>query len=162
MTTCRMIDLDFTTMQKPYIIPYQTAGFWFLMGLDAKQKNNNCFGKFKYLGQLSLGMEWIKGTITVEVFNITRNRLIQTGSTNYMTYDFETSQNLIWAVGDRCIVSQKLESEEHTNIHTSSEDNKYIWNHDNMHFTIEQIPQQHKKHTHNTFPKTWTRKNIQI
>ena len=64
------------------------------------QKYNTSIEKFKNIAVLSIGTEWIKGTITVEVFNVTRNRLIQTGSTNYMTYDFKTSQNLIWCLGN--------------------------------------------------------------
>ena len=103
------MDLDYTSNQNPYIIPYQTAGFWFTMGLDDKQKYNNSIRKYAALASTVIGEEWVKGTITVEVFNVTRNRLIQTGSTNYMTYDFETSQNLIWCEANRAIIWQDSE-----------------------------------------------------
>ena len=51
------------------------------MGLDDKLKYNNSVKKYAALASTIIGEEWIKGTITVEVYSVTRNRLIQTGTT---------------------------------------------------------------------------------
>ena len=70
-----------------------------------------------------------------------------------MTYDFETSQNLIWCEANRAILKHPLHSELHTNLFRGAETNADIWNHNNFHWTTEQIPQQYKK-THTIhFPR---------
>lgn len=47
---------------------------------------------FKQLIPISWACDWLSGEIDIEVYNVTRNRLIQTASTTTETYDFETSQ----------------------------------------------------------------------
>lgn len=154
VTVSRMMDINFLTNQNPAVIPYQTAGFWFNMWSADGVGYNSSILKYTKIGPLCVGIEWLKGTtsITVECFNVTRNRLIQTGSTNYNTCDFKISQNLIWAV-NHCIKAQKLESEKDTNMYWGADSNDEMWHDKHDFWTKEQIPQQHKK-THTIhFPR---------
>lgn len=59
---------------------------------------------------ISYGVSWIKGEIEIEVYSVCRQRLLQGGSTNYNTYDFETSQNLIIGTFDRTPVTYEIKN----------------------------------------------------
>ena len=61
-----------------------------------------------------IGDTWLYGTITIEVYACTRQRLIQTGSTNTHTYDFETSQGLYFCTSDRTAIPLPLQNEKDT------------------------------------------------
>ena len=95
-----------------------------------------------------MGVEFIKGTILIEVHAITRQRLIQTGSTNYNTYDFEQGQNLYWCVMDRYVTTQELKDSTYTNIHQGEEGQTFVFDRSECSILHEQIPVMHtKSHT---------------
>jgi hypothetical protein len=50
---------------------------------------------------MSTGTTFIESELTIEIFAVTRQRLLQQGLTNTTTYDFETSQNLYILLADR-------------------------------------------------------------
>lgn len=105
----KYIPLDFTADQGPLIIPYQMAAFWWSVYDDA-DGNNQSVQIAKALNNVCWGVTWMEGEITTEVYTVTRERLIQQGSTNYKTYDFETSQNLFMGLVDREQVTVTLTS----------------------------------------------------
>lgn len=140
-----MYDLSFLENQNPYIIPYQTIGWWFDQGEQDNKEWNTSFQKFTAINQQALGATWLKGTVTVEVFSVTRERLIQTGSTNYKTYDFETSQGLYWVTHSRGVLLQKLASEKDTKMSQDDITNADIWHTNLDHWEKECIPQNFKK-----------------
>jgi len=153
ITTSRYMFLDFIENQRPYIVPYQTAGFWFHVNDEGSKSYNGSISKYAALAPVIIGEEWLKGTITLELYAVTRERLIQTGSTNYKTFDFETSQNLIWATNNRSIDSQELRNESYTWLHQGTTELTEIWHTAYDHLTKEEIPQHHKK-THTIhFPR---------
>lgn len=78
----KMFDLNFADDQSPVIIPYHLGGWY--------------------------GVEWLYGDIIIEICSITRQRLLQNGATNVLTYDFETSQNLVEGWCDRFAANYKI------------------------------------------------------
>lgn len=59
------------------------------------------------LASASTGIEFLHGEIDIDLMSICRQRLLQQGTTNVQTYDFETSQNLLIGTYDR--TEEKLE-----------------------------------------------------
>lgn len=95
------LDIDFSTDQKPMILAYQILPFWSAAWNATKPQVNITSNVITHLKEICYAMEFIRGTINIELFSITRQRLLQQGSTNVQTYDFETSQNLIIATYNR-------------------------------------------------------------
>lgn len=89
------VDLDYTATVNPIILHYQALEFWVPI---PDQRNWKIFCD---IGRSCRGFELHRGKIFVEVWSITRQRLLQGGTTNYNTFDFETSQNLIISRADR-------------------------------------------------------------
>lgn len=87
--------LRFTDNSNPIVLAYQALHWWFPTSLSQNRAN------FDGLAGISWGMEVHKGEIEIEVYGVTRERLLEGGSTNYKTYDFETSQNLFLTTFDR-------------------------------------------------------------
>ena len=140
--TQKYITLDFVQNQNPIIIPYQFAGFWGSMYDQNGISNNRSIQNMKILNSMSWGVEWLNGTIDVEVYAVTRQRLIQQGATNYLTFDFETSQNLFIAEADRNYegidinnVAQLGPNVQHTSTTLAFDEN-------NDTYTKEEIPQR--------------------
>jgi len=59
--------------------------------------------KFYNLHNVTSGTTFLYSRLTVEVYAVTRQRLLQQGSTNTITYDFETSEHLYVLEADRVI-----------------------------------------------------------
>lgn len=149
ITTCRYYQLDYTANQNPIVIPYHVGVFW--TGANAvdlrPSTRNGSLQKYSQLNAISWGVEWLMGEIEIEVFAVTRQRLIQTGSTNYLTYDFETGQNLFFATADRQVEAYQVTQyggnctplgairTTQTNLFSSTEDD----------YTKEEIPMKFKK-----------------
>ena len=89
------LSFDFTTNTQPIALAYQVLDWWFPSALSRNRLN------YDALAGMALGQIWKGGTITLEVYAVTRQRLLQGGQTNYLTYDFETSQNLFLTKFDR-------------------------------------------------------------
>jgi hypothetical protein len=110
--------------------------------------------KYNHITPSVLGDTWLKGTITIEVFGCTRQRLIQTGSTNTHTYDFETSQGLYFCTSTRAAIPLPLT--KHTETGPFKVDTlpiNYIWGDNWDHWKKELIPQGYKKTYTVTFPR---------
>lgn len=91
----RYLTADFVTNQTALIIPYQFIYFWGGGG-ETIQTNNQTIKNYNAIKNITWGQTWIKGKIKIELYTVTRQRLLQQGSTNTLTYDFETSQNLFF------------------------------------------------------------------
>lgn len=89
------LSLNFTEDTSPIVLPYQLMDFW--LPVDTLQNRAN----FDGLVNISLGVQYHSAEIEIEVYGVTRERLLEGGSTNYKTYDFETSQNLFVTTMDR-------------------------------------------------------------
>lgn len=85
----------FTDNTNPIVLAYQALHWWFPTSLSQNRSN------YDGLAGISWGMQVHKGEIEIEVYGVTRERLLEGGSTNYKTYDFETSQNLFLTTFDR-------------------------------------------------------------
>jgi hypothetical protein len=93
----KYLDVDFTHDQHPYI-PYQTLCFWTRVWDSYDTQNiQNAVSIF----HVSAGPTFVESELTIEVFGVTRKRLLQQGTTNTITYDFETGQNLYILLADR-------------------------------------------------------------
>ena len=106
---------------------------------------NRSLSIYNALTPVAMGSTWLKGTITIEIFAVTRQRLIQTGSTNYTTFDFETSHGLYWCTHNRGSILQNLSKSEHTGLHTDDITNGDIWKVHNDYWQKEEIKQGFKK-----------------
>ena len=94
------------------------------------------------------------GPITIEVISCTRKRLIQTGTTNTHTYDFETSQGLYFCTSKRAAIPLPLASEKDTGPYkVDSLPIEYVWGADWDHWDREIIPQGYKKTYKIHFPR---------
>ncbi|XP_075214056.1 uncharacterized protein LOC142320244 [Lycorma delicatula] len=122
----RCMTLDFTSDQGPIPVPYQYAGFWTSMWCDTEIANNQTINLYNELNKLAWGVTWVKGEIKLEIYNVLRQRLLQGGSTNYTTYEFEGSQNLVIGTYDRCPLELTTTKKEDVGptYHLKSEDNK--------------------------------------
>lgn len=89
------VNFDFTTNTSPIALAYQVLDWWFPNDTNQNKRN------YDALAGIAMGQIWKGGTITLEVYAVTRQRLLQGGATNYLTYDFETSQNLFFSKWDR-------------------------------------------------------------
>lgn len=89
------VKYDFTTDVNPCILAYQALGWWFPRVTSRNRAN------YDGLCDISWGVMYHRGEIEIEVYGVTRERLLQGSSTNYKTYDFETSQNLFLTTLDR-------------------------------------------------------------
>jgi len=76
----KYFDLDFSTNQHPYVVPYQTLTFWTRMWDQATQNTLNY-----NLHNVTSGTTFLYSHLTVEVYAVTRQRLLQQGSTNTIT-----------------------------------------------------------------------------
>jgi hypothetical protein len=95
----KYFDLDFSVNKHPYVIPYQTLIFWTGMWDRATQNTLN----FYNLHNVTSGTTFLYSLLTVEVYAVTRQRLLQIGSTNTITYGFETAEHLYVVEADRDI-----------------------------------------------------------
>lgn len=89
------LSFDFTANTRPIALAYQVLDWWFPSELSRNRQN------YDQLAGMAMGQIWKGGRITLEVYAVTRQRLLQGGQTNYLTYDFETSQNLFLGKWDR-------------------------------------------------------------
>lgn len=141
--TQKYLDFNFVTDQHPYIIPYQTAGFWGSMWDQTNITSNNSINIMKALNAVALGVTWIKGEITFEVFAVTRQRLL-TGTTNQTTWDFETSQNLFIADADREPENFGLTAVADTGPLGQHTTNTNLFSANNDRYTKYELPQRNK------------------
>lgn len=124
--------------QKASIIPYKNMQFW------TNEKTNQTI--FNGLMKLSTGWEILSANINIENHSICRQRLITQGSTTVLTYDFETSQNLIIGHLTHGVYLHK------PSINTTKEqirkpiqtELEFFTDYDE--FTYEEIPQKHIWH----------------
>jgi len=94
----RMLTLDFTETIRPYIIPYQMVAFW--AGRWRQDPGNNV-DTFRTLQLRTIGVTFEYSDLTIELFAITRERLLQQGTTNLTTFDFENGESMYTTLADR-------------------------------------------------------------
>jgi hypothetical protein len=70
------------TQQNPFVIPFHTLTFW--TGLWDKTTQN--LRNASTVQDISTGVNFLEGELTIEVLAVIRKRLLQQGSTN-TTYD---------------------------------------------------------------------------
>jgi hypothetical protein len=75
----KYLDVSFANEEHPYIIPYQTPDFW--TGTWDSQNTQNIWNA-KAINENLTGVEFIDSTLTIEVYAVTRQRILQTGTTN--------------------------------------------------------------------------------
>ncbi|QZA76130.1 capsid protein [Aedes aegypti densovirus] len=139
----KYLDFNYVSNQNPYIIPYQTAGFWASMWDQTDIGSNNTINIMKALNNVSVGVTWIKGEITFEVYAVTRQRLL-TGTTNQTTWDFETSQNMFIADADREPENFKLASAAATGPLAQQTTQTKLFNANNDRYTKYELPQRNQ------------------
>ena len=127
-------------------------GFWGNMYDNTDIAQNNTINLHKHLNESSFGVTWNYAKITIEVHAITRQRLITAGQSNYLTYDFETSQNLIVGIHDRFTDFSTISSFKDLSI-LSGRDPYDRLQHDILdHATKIEVPQRYKWTHHIDFP----------
>lgn len=134
--------LDFTTNTDPIVLLYQSLSWWFPTSVSQNRK------VYDGLCDIAWGMQFHKGEIEIEVYAVTRERLLEGGSTNYKTYDFETSQNLFLTTYDRSPQVAILNGAQWFNGKLQYENirhNDDPFNPDQDYYTREEIPQRTKK-----------------
>lgn len=139
----KLLDINYVANQNPYIIPYQTAGFWASMWDQKDIGSNNTINIMKALNSVSVGVTWIKGEITFEVYAVTRQRLL-TGTTNQTTWDFETSQNMFIADADREPENFNLATEAATGPLAQQTTQTLLFNANNDRYTKYELPQRNQ------------------
>jgi len=80
------MNIDFTQLLIPYIIPYQLLTFW--TGTWKPDMDQNAL-TFKHLILKATGLTFDYSDLTIELFNVTLERLLQQGTTNVTTFDCE-------------------------------------------------------------------------
>jgi hypothetical protein len=93
----KYLDINFANEEQPFIIPYYTLAFW--TGTWDEQKTQSIWNA-KYI-DTSTGVEFLESTLAIEVYAVTRQRILQTGNTNVETFDMETSEGLHITLADR-------------------------------------------------------------
>ncbi|AYH52680.1 VP protein [Aedes albopictus densovirus] len=141
--TQKYLDFNYVTNQNPYIIPYQTAGFWGSMWDQTDIENNQSINIMRALNAVALGVTWIKGEITFEVYSVTRQRLL-TGTTNQTTWDFETSQNMFIADADREPENFNLATVAATGPLAQQTTQTLLFNSHNDRYTKYELPQRNQ------------------
>lgn len=154
----RYIDLDFSNLSNEftgYVIPYNTVGFWISNANDAHNQN---FQNYMALAAISWGMVWLQGRYTINLQSVTRQRLLQTGETNTLTWDFETSQNLVHATLDRTPTYYEVSTQgtiaarlAQYKIGGITHEEPGFWSSDTDPCTYEQIAQRQRLHKHINF-----------
>lgn len=151
----RYIDLNFSNTDNEnqgFVIPYQSVGFW-LGNVNADHNQN--WKNYLAIASISWGQTWVKGRYSIEPHAVTRQRLLQTGETNTLTWDFETSQNLIWCNFDRQPTYYPVNGTQGATIDQYTigiiKSEEPIWDIDMDPTTYEQIPQRERKIVHITF-----------
>jgi len=119
-------------------------GFWGSMYDTTNIAQNNTITFHKALNDNSFGVTWNYAKITIEVHAVTRQRLITAGQSNYLTYDFETSQNLIVGIYDRFSSFTHLNSAKDLSILSNRDEYDLIQNEVLDNITKIEIPQRHK------------------
>lgn len=94
-------DITFESGEGAYAIPYQTLQFWFWQSRSTEVPYKTNMENGQNINLASWGCVLKQGRISADVLAVTRKRLLQTGTTNTETWDFETSQNMIIAESDR-------------------------------------------------------------
>jgi len=94
----KVMSLDFTRTFTPNIIPYQPLSFWTGTWDDTPTQN---MLTFQHLLDASTGITFNYSDLTIELFAVTRERLLQQGTTNVTTFDFEDGQHLYITRADR-------------------------------------------------------------
>jgi hypothetical protein len=147
----KYLDYDFTSNQNMFIIPYQCLAFWTAGWSQPGSGTNNNIKTANGLLAISTGITPLQSTLTVEVFAVTRQRLLQQGTTNTTTYDFETSQNLFVVLADRTSETFRLTAIGDTSPTTLRTNLSETFNNIEDDMTkIAEIPQK------NCWEHTWT------
>jgi len=125
------------TDQKAHIIPYRNLQWW----IDKSTQN---WKTWVGIQAIAYGFEIKKANFCIENHTVCRQRLIQQGQTNVLTYDFETSQNLI--IGHRrntwTYDTQPIEST--STVPTTRKTEEEFFNDITDNWTYEEVPQKHK------------------
>lgn len=144
------LDANFDTDQTAMIIPYQILSFWTGYWIDGND-NNMTVTYANKLAEISTGIEFLHGEIDIDVYTICRQRLLQQGSTNVNTYDFETSQNLL--VGTYTRTQEVFTYKTVKELNPTKLRHKDQIEKDIITAKIEEIPQRHKWHREIPFEK---------
>lgn len=144
------VTLNFSDNDKPIVIPYQVL-HWY-RGPSDKLSGN--IKNWDALCDISWSASYHGARIAIEVMAITRQRLLQGGSTNYKTYDFETSQNLMLGKWNREATTYQYPLKESTDAKTAFNEirtDASPFNYSYDHVTREEIPQRKIKFIHVEF-----------
>lgn len=153
------VDLDFSTITEHngFIIPYQMICFWFNRWDDTNYATKQHYAIWNAFAEQAWGMNWKYGDIKLDVIACTRQRLLQTGSTNTLTWDFETSQNLIVAECTRTPLIYNIASSGNSgqqyNINVTTTALSTYWNQGMDMTDITEVPQRMRYHKRINFAK---------
>jgi len=139
--------LDFTgteagTTNLPKIIPYQCIGWW--RGLQNAANVNQTINNMIALNTISYGVRFLKAKLCIEVYAVTRKRLIQTGATSYYTDDFEQGQNLFIGWADRKAESIPITTPADLDETKLTVANTTLFDANNDNITKEEVPTREK------------------
>lgn len=146
------IDLDFSSNQNAVVLPYQLMGFW-QGGIKAPGKNTENFAILNSLAGHALGAIYHNAEIEIEVWSVCRQRLLQQGTTTTLTYDFETSQNLIIGTLDRYYQSYTCTVDTINTWYKDIRIQNDVFRNERDYITKEEIPQRHTWHKKIHFPQ---------
>lgn len=103
---------------------------------------NNTIQLHKKINESSFGVTWHHAKLTVEVHAVTRQRLITAGQSNYLTYDFETSQNLIIGIYDRASQISTINSSKDLSFISNRDDYDQLQDETIDNITKLEVPQR--------------------
>lgn len=92
----KVMTIDFTNYILPTVIPYHLLSFW--TGVWDPPTLHN-LQAFQSLLDISVGFVFDYSDLNIELFSITRQRILQHASTTVMIYDFEDGQYLLRHTG---------------------------------------------------------------
>lgn len=107
---------------------------------DKADEFNKTIDIAKKINDISVGVDYLYGSIKIELFAVTPNRLIQTGTTSGYTYDFETSQNLVVGFIDK--ESYRFDFKAPKDVGFNTHVNVDLWADKNDKITKIEIPQK--------------------
>jgi hypothetical protein len=133
--------LDFTQSLNPLIIPYQNLAFWTGTWITNPTQN---YATFIQLQKLAAGMIFTHSDFTLELLDVTRERILMSGSTNVTAFDSEDGQPLYISIADRDYETYPLASNKDVTPYRLQAAANKEWHKDADTYTkVAQIPTKH-------------------
>lgn len=109
---------------------------------------------YNNLMDIASDVQWHQGKIIIEVYSVCRERILQQGSTNTKTIDFETSQNLIVGIVNKDATTIEVKDPSYCNFLKQRLKYYKLFNETHDTITKYEVPNR-MKYTHTvTIPKT--------